>query len=85
MKAADETDRPGHAVEAGPAFGNKTKPSGRSLAACLILVSNILIFAAIPSLLFWAMVIMLFAGNLVGAAQLVCVAISAGFVGWSLK
>lgn len=48
-------------------------------------VTDLITFAAIPSLLFWAMVIMVFQGNLAGAAQLICVALSAGYVGWSAR
>jgi len=49
------------------------------------LVTDLAIFAAIPSLLFWSMVIMMFQGNLAGAVQLICVALSAGYVGWSAR
>lgn len=47
--------------------------------------TGLVTFAVIPSLLFWAMIIMILEGNITGAIQLVTVSISAGFVGWSLR
>ncbi len=47
--------------------------------------SNLVTFAVIPSVLFWAMIIMVLEGNLAGAVQMIGVSISAGFVGWSLR
>jgi hypothetical protein len=47
--------------------------------------SNLVTFALIPSVLFWAMVIMVLEGNIAGAVQMIGVSISAGFVGWSLR
>jgi len=85
MALPNEDERAGHLTEVSSAFGEKQTFPVASAGRRRSIFTNILTFAAIPSLLFWAMVIMLIEGNLVGAAQLVCVAISAGYVGWNLK
>jgi hypothetical protein len=43
-----------------------------------------LLFAAIPSLLLWAVVVLAISGDIRGALQVACTATAAGFVGWCL-
>lgn len=85
MTAPNHDESTGHAADADSPVVRARKTLHAQQPRRRAVATNILIFAAIPSLLFWAMVIMLVEGNLVGAAQLVCVSISAGYVGWSLK
>jgi hypothetical protein len=44
----------------------------------------LLLFAAIPSLLLWAIIILAVSGDFQGALQVACTATAAGFVGWCL-
>jgi hypothetical protein len=45
---------------------------------------KLLLFAAIPSLLLWAIIILAISGDFRGALQVACTATAAGFVGWCL-
>jgi hypothetical protein len=45
---------------------------------------NLLVFAVIPSLLIWTVLLLLLSGDYRGAVQVACTALAGGFVGWYL-
>lgn len=60
------------------------KHPGKSASRVRTVTENIFVFALIPSLLMWTVVLLVLTGDLKGAIQVLCAAIAAGFVGWHL-